>query len=351
MKYIKYFAVLASLALIWVYFTQSKHEIKMGRLLISIEKGAGFTAEEFAKAAGAKFVKIDRRNPFISLNDIYFDYPFIVVSEKPYEPLSLYRVSSKFGYRYVPLSNASIDEAVKEAKSYLDKVPIKSSEIPYLSKDEGHNMYDLMQKLDEALTENGITYWATAGTLLGAVRHHGLIPWDDDLDICIFDTDEKKLKSMQEIFSKYDLEIHYYFKDFYKVFPKNGKQIPDVKNPGQFLPFKYPFADVFVVSLQRNHEMEDVYAHKSQEFYYYFNKEIYAYSQLQNLSRVSFGPITIVIPGDPEKFLNNCYGTKEFPELWKYYALEPTWIHKTETSSQVGGASLVEIDDFAPGSY
>lgn len=52
---------------------------------------------------------------------------------------------------------------------------------------------DLAQKLLDVCKKNQLQIWAEAGTLLGAVRHQGFIPWDDDMDFCMMRPDYEKL--------------------------------------------------------------------------------------------------------------------------------------------------------------
>jgi len=44
---------------------------------------------------------------------------------------------------------------------------------------------ELLLEFDKLCKENKITYWLDGGTLLGAKRHGGFIPWDDDVDLCL----------------------------------------------------------------------------------------------------------------------------------------------------------------------
>ena len=54
-------------------------------------------------------------------------------------------------------------------------------------------MLSVMDEIDAFCTENKLTYFLVGGTLLGAVRHKGFIPWDDDMDIGLPRKDYERL--------------------------------------------------------------------------------------------------------------------------------------------------------------
>lgn len=54
-------------------------------------------------------------------------------------------------------------------------------------------LLDTLVEFDRICREHGIKYWISCGTLLGARRHGGFIPWDDDIDVDITYSEYKKL--------------------------------------------------------------------------------------------------------------------------------------------------------------
>ena len=54
-------------------------------------------------------------------------------------------------------------------------------------------MVEMLTAFDDFCHENGLQYFLTNGTCLGAIRHKGFIPWDDDMDIALPREDYERL--------------------------------------------------------------------------------------------------------------------------------------------------------------
>ena len=78
---------------------------------------------------------------------------------------------------------------------------------------------EILKYLDEVCRRNGIRYSLDYGTLLGAVRHKGFIPWDDDVDVLLLRPEYEKLVSILEKEDKY-LLLKPETKDYWLPFAK-----------------------------------------------------------------------------------------------------------------------------------
>lgn len=101
-----------------------------------------------------------------------------------------------------------------------------------------YHLLELLKIVTDFCDDNQLTYCLAYGTLLGAVRHNGFIPWDDDVDIVMPRDDYEKF-----------IEIFNHKSSYYQVKScKYDKEYP------------YPFAKVcdnrFVLKENLNHDCE-----------------------------------------------------------------------------------------------
>lgn len=77
---------------------------------------------------------------------------------------------------------------------------------------------DMVKHTLDVCKRHGLKIWADGGTLLGAAREHGYIPWDDDIDLLMLRPDYEKLKALadDEFQSPYFFQCAYTEKKYYR---------------------------------------------------------------------------------------------------------------------------------------
>lgn len=81
----------------------------------------------------------------------------------------------------------------------------------------------MLQKLIDVCNKHNLKIWADAGTLIGVVREHGFVPWDDDIDMVMMREDYDKLVSI----ASSEFADPYFFQCAYtdKLYPRGHAQL------------------------------------------------------------------------------------------------------------------------------
>lgn len=135
---------------------------------------------------------------------------------------------------------------------------------------------DMLVKFDKICEENGLTYFLDSGTALGAVRHHGFIPWDDDVDVGMPREDYNKLLKLGEKGLPDNLFVQTYKNDpaymmpFAKVrlgdtfFPEAAVDVRKMKYQGIYM-------DVFPFDRLPDNSRKAIRRVKQSRYWYYFS--------------------------------------------------------------------------------
>lgn len=185
-------------------------------------------------------------------------------------------------------SNGSIEGYNQDKKRFKQVDPSVITQI-----------YKLLYLTDKIFTKNKLEYWINGGTLLGAIRHKGIIPWDDDGDLTIWSKDEDLLNKLVPEFEKHNMVlVKTWFG--YKLFFKDAKKIKGYE-------WSYPSIDIFPV-MQRVNSTKLKYSFpKGEKTFGSCNNDLL---ELYPLTRYKFGSFNLVGPCKKgiESYFKTCYG-------------------------------------------
>jgi phosphorylcholine metabolism protein LicD len=158
-----------------------------------------------------------------------------------------------------------------------------------------------LETISKTFDKHDIKYWIMSGTLLGSVRHGDIVPWDDDADIGVFESDINKILDLTEYYNDLGYEVIRRWKIY--RFKKIGQE--------------YPFVDIFPFV-----KKENKYVMNRKDLIEIWPNEYYFENELFPLKKYKFGNEYLWGPNFPLEHLDRIYPN------WRFVGKQ-TFDHRT----------------------
>ncbi len=221
-----------------------------------------------------------------------------------------------------------VKRSSSKRKSPVKRSSVKKNSISKfnVTKRQANGLYRLMKFIHDIFMENGIEYWITGGTLLGAIRHGGIIPHDDDGDICCMLKYASKIKKLIPIFAENGYNLT-------NEPDESQDRCTEVKGScSWFITQKGDGlgVDIFMMKVNRDQKVTFADPHWEESENggqrCYFKKK-----QLYPLRPIRFGNFFMFAPNNSIEHLNTCYN-KNWAAVSKmlYNHREGKWVNGKE---------------------
>lgn len=175
-----------------------------------------------------------------------------------------------------------------------------------MTKEQVQKLYAMTKEVHQLFVEKGIEYCMTGGTQLGATRHEGIIPWDDDVDLFVLEKDESTINSLKSALEAKGIGMIRCHLGF-KFFDLNGSDINE-SHSGEDYTYKYPFIDICFAGVdQKGH-----YTYTGEHFRNNYAGEYLTEEEWKGRHLQKFGDLSLYGAPDPEKFCMRMYGEDVF---------------------------------------
>jgi len=162
--------------------------------------------------------------------------------------------------------------------------------------------YKLLYRFQQFCQGNGLRYFATAGTLLGAVRDGKMIPWDNDIDLGMVDSQYKKLQTLKSTIRQWGLMLTVHKPGLIKIFFKSD-------GIDQSLWHRVACLDIFAYQYC---DKTNRIVFSNPRFRTTWPGEWYTPDELKKLVWVKFGPLSVPVVTNGDKCCR-----RQFGQNWK----------------------------------